>query len=88
MLEGAGALALELKPFYAPSHVPYVLRETDSDRSSCVCGVRRAVWLLFAWQSAAFIVNRAECRVSNLDGLCRSALVWVVAERQRVIILP
>ena len=88
MLEGAGALALELKPFYAPSHVPYVLRETDSDRSSCVCGVRRAVWLLFAWQSAACIVNRAECRVSNLDGLCRSALVWVVAERQRVIILP
>ena len=67
MLEGARALALKLKPFYAPLHVPYVLREKDSDRSSCVCGVRRAVWLLFAWQSAAFIVNRAECRVSNLD---------------------
>ena len=59
MLEGARALALKLKPVYAPfvymcmhmlhvAHVnmcrPTVLRETGSDRSSCVCGVPCAHW--------------------------------------------
>ena len=72
MLEGAGALALELKPFYAPSHVPYVLRETDSDRSSCVCGVRRAprgslVRLVCVASAAVFSPLRLTFSLKRLD---------------------